>query len=339
MKKRYKALLAAMLTGALAAGCLAGCGKMDGTAGGKMKKVTLNEVAHSIFYAPQYAAIELGYFEEEGIDLTLVNGAGADKVMTALISGDAQIGFMGSEASIYVSQEGADDPAVNFAQLTQRAGNFLVGRTAQPDFKWEDLKGKKVLGGRAGGMTPRVPLHLVDNDRVHGTPVRGIMQDYEFSEETLEYICRHDMMHSDFTGRLNHRLGDIRKSGTKVFFDLGNNLKHPDLEEVIQNIDCGLVSFGNDFEEGKAFLKYAHSKGVKLMIATFGKLGSIAYDGSTFYKGEIVPVEHVVNTVGAGDSYFAGFISGIIDGKSIQECMRRGAEQSAKVISTFNPYL
>ena len=117
-----------------------------------MKKVTLNEVAHSIFYAPQYAAIELGYFEEEGIDLTLVNGAGADKVMTALISGDAQIGFMGSEASIYVSQEGADDPAVNFAQLTQRAGNFLVGRTAQPDFKWEDLKGKKVLGGRAGGV-------------------------------------------------------------------------------------------------------------------------------------------------------------------------------------------
>ena len=104
------------------------------------------------FYAPQYAAIELGYFEEEGIDLTVVNGAGADKVMTALISGDAQIGFMGSEASIYVSQEGAADPAVNFAQLTQRAGNFLVGRTKQTDFKWEDLKGKKVLGGRAGGM-------------------------------------------------------------------------------------------------------------------------------------------------------------------------------------------
>ena len=86
--------------------------------------VTLSEVAHSIFYAPQYAAIELGYFEEEGIDLTLVNAGGADKVMTSLISGDAQIGFMGSEASIYVYQEGSDDPAVNFAQLTQRAGIF-----------------------------------------------------------------------------------------------------------------------------------------------------------------------------------------------------------------------
>ena len=156
MKKRYISFLAAVLAGVLAVGCLTGCGKMDEATGGKMTAVTLNEVAHSIFYAPQYAAIELGYFEEEGIDLTVVNGAGADKVMTALISGDAQIGFMGSESSIYVSQEGSADPAVNFAQLTQRAGNFLVGRTKQTDFKWEDLKGKKVLGGRAGGMPQMV---------------------------------------------------------------------------------------------------------------------------------------------------------------------------------------
>lgn len=118
--------------------------------------VTLNEVAHSIFYAPQYVAIELGYFEEEGLDLTLVNGAGADKVMTALVSGDADIGFMGSEASIYVYQEGSKDYAVNFAQLTQRAGNFLVGRQPEQDFSWTDLKGKKVLGGRSGGMPQMV---------------------------------------------------------------------------------------------------------------------------------------------------------------------------------------
>ena len=116
-----------------------------------LTELTLNEVAHSIFYAPQYAAIELGYFEEEGISLTLVNGAGADNVMTALISGDADIGFMGSEASIYVYAEGAQDYAVNFAQLTQRAGNFLVAREEQPDFQWSDLKGHEVLGeiGRA----------------------------------------------------------------------------------------------------------------------------------------------------------------------------------------------
>ena len=117
-----------------------------------LTEVTLNEVAHSIFYAPQYVAIEEGYFEEEGIDLTLVTGFGADKVMTALLSGEAEIGFMGSEASIYTYSGGAGDAPVNFAQLTQRAGNFLVAREEMPDFTWADLIGKDVLGGRKGGV-------------------------------------------------------------------------------------------------------------------------------------------------------------------------------------------
>ncbi len=116
----------------------------------QLTKVTLNEVAHSIFYAPQYVAIEKGYFADQGLDVELVTGFGADKVLTALISGEADIGFMGAEASIYAYQEGATDPAVNFAQLTQRAGNFLVAREEMPDVQWSDLKGKKVLGGRKG---------------------------------------------------------------------------------------------------------------------------------------------------------------------------------------------
>ena len=122
----------------------------------KLTKVTLNEVAHSIFYAPQYVAIEEGYFKDEGLDLTLVTGFGADKTMTAVISGEADIGFMGAEASVYAYQEGATDAVVNFAQLTQRAGNFLVAREEMSDFKWEDLKDKKVLGGRKGGMPEMV---------------------------------------------------------------------------------------------------------------------------------------------------------------------------------------
>ena len=122
----------------------------------KLTKVTLNEVAHSIFYAPQYVAIEEGYFKDEGLDLTLVTGFGADKTMTAVISGEADIGFMGAEASVHAYQEGATDAVVNFAQLTQRAGNFLVAREEMPDFKWEDLKDKKVLGGRKGGMPEMV---------------------------------------------------------------------------------------------------------------------------------------------------------------------------------------
>ena len=118
----------------------------------KLQKVVLNEVAHSIFYAPMYVAIENGYFKEEGIELDLVTGFGADKVMTAVISDSADIGFMGSEASIYMYNEGASDYVVNFAQLTQRAGNFLVSRNKIPDFQWSDLKGKLVLGGRKGGF-------------------------------------------------------------------------------------------------------------------------------------------------------------------------------------------
>jgi len=142
-----KKILSSMLVAVLFVCSLTGCSKSDP----ELTKVKLSEVAHSIFYAPQYCAIELGYFQEEGIDLALVNASGADNVMTALISGDADIGFMGSEASIYVYNEGAEDYVINFSQLTQRAGNFLVGREAADDFQWEDLRGAKVLGGRKGG--------------------------------------------------------------------------------------------------------------------------------------------------------------------------------------------
>ena len=153
MKHVCRKLLSVFMTGVLLASTTA-CGSKPSASG--LTPVTLNEVAHSIFYAPQYVAIELGYFEEEGIDLTLVNGGGADKVMTALISGDAQIGFMGSEASIYTYANGSADHAVNFAQLTQRAGNFLVAREPDDNFTWDKLIGKKVLGGRAGGMPQMV---------------------------------------------------------------------------------------------------------------------------------------------------------------------------------------
>ncbi len=157
-----KRIFCSVLAGSILILSLAGCQKESKT----LTPVTLNEVAHSIFYAPQYAAIELGYFEEEGIDLTLVNGNGADKVMTALISGDADIGFMGSEASIYTYAQGSEDYGVNFAQLTQRAGNFLVGRKPEADFKWENLVGTKVLGGRAGGMPQMVFEYILKKNGI-----------------------------------------------------------------------------------------------------------------------------------------------------------------------------
>jgi len=158
MKKTVRGILAVSLCLVM----ISGCGKEETG----NTPVTLNEVAHSIFYAPQYVAIEEGYFEEEGIDLTLVNGGGADKVMTAMVSGEADIGFMGSEASIYTYAGGEEDFAVNFAQLTQRAGNFLVGREPDEDFQWSDLVGKKVLGGRAGGMPQMVFEYILKKNGI-----------------------------------------------------------------------------------------------------------------------------------------------------------------------------
>ena len=118
----------------------------------KMQKITLAEVTHSIFYAPQYVAIEQGYFEEVGIDVELILTSGADKVTAAVLSKDADIGFCGSEGTIYVYNGGEKDYLKTFAQLTQKDGSFLVSREKIKEFKLEDLEGKTVLGGRAGGM-------------------------------------------------------------------------------------------------------------------------------------------------------------------------------------------
>jgi NitT/TauT family transport system substrate-binding protein len=127
-----------------------------------------------------YVAIEKGYFEEEDIDVELVNGLGADKTMTAVLSGESEIGFMGSEASVYVYNEGAKDYVVNFAQLTQRAGNFLVSREAETDFQMTDLKGKTVLGGRKGGMPQMVFEYILKKYGIDPATDLNIIQNIDF---------------------------------------------------------------------------------------------------------------------------------------------------------------
>lgn len=117
-----------------------------------LKKVKVAEVTHSVFYAPQYIAHSLGYFKEEGLDVEIILTAGADKVTAAVLSGDVNIGFCGSEATIYVYNEGEENYLVNFAGLTKRDGSFLVSREKIDNFTVNDLKGKHILGGRAGGM-------------------------------------------------------------------------------------------------------------------------------------------------------------------------------------------
>ena len=140
--------------------CLAALLVLPGCAGEKqLTRVRLSEVTHSVFYAPQYVAMSQGFFRQEGLEVELTNGGGADKVMTAVVSGQADMGLAGPEAAIYVMNQGKEDHPVIFAQLTKRDGSFLVGREPGP-FSWEDVRGRTIIGGRAGGV-PEMTLEYV----------------------------------------------------------------------------------------------------------------------------------------------------------------------------------
>ena len=165
--------------------CLVGCGKKDTG----LTKVRVCEVTHSIFYAPQYAAIALGFFEEEGIEIELSNGQGADAVMAAVLSGNIDIGFAGPEASIYVYNEGKKDYTQVFAQITQRDGSFLIAREPDDDFTWDKVKGKTILPGRKGGV-PYMALEYVLRQN-------GIDP---YADTTLDNSVQFSMMTAAFTG-------------------------------------------------------------------------------------------------------------------------------------------
>lgn len=187
MKTRFKKRLIPAMMLTLLVGLFSGCGQKSEE--NNLKEVTLNEVAHSVFYAPMYVAIEEGYFAEEGIDLTLITGFGADKTMTAVLTDEADIGFMGSESTIYTYVGGTNDYVVNFAQLTQRAGNFLVSREPIENFEWNMLIGKDVLGGRAGGMPQMVFEYILKKNNINPSSDVNIDQSIDFGSTAAAFSC------------------------------------------------------------------------------------------------------------------------------------------------------
>ena len=154
------AVFVAVLVGLVSVG-FAGCGGNS--------KLRVNEVTHSIFYAPFYAAINLGYFEDEGIEIDLVNGGGSDQSMTALISNSADVALLGPETAVYVVNEGASNTPVIFGQLTKRDGSLLIGRNPEPDFKWSTLVGKEIIGGRRGGSPAMALQYAIE--KVNNLPI------------------------------------------------------------------------------------------------------------------------------------------------------------------------
>lgn len=184
----------------------------------KQQTVCLNEVAHSIFYAPLYVAIERDYFKAEGIDLELTTGFGADKTMTAVLSDHALIGLMGPETTLYTYQEGITDPVINFAQLTQRAGNFLIARKPASSFDWSDLNGRTILGGRKGGMPEMVLEYILLKNHIDPQKDLTIDQSIDFGstasafsnglgDYTVEFEPAASMLEAQGTGSIVCSLG------------------------------------------------------------------------------------------------------------------------------------
>lgn len=182
MKKYFAIIVLCIVAVTLVCGGLSACGQKDGV-------IRLTEVTHSVFYAPLYVALEQGYFEEEGLSIDLSNGGGADNCMTALISGQADIGLMGPEAAIYVAAAGRKEYPVIFTQLTAKDGSFLMGRNPEPDFKWENLKGKEIIGGRRGGV-PAMTLE-------YALSLNGLIDGENF---TLNYDVKYDLIGAAFEG-------------------------------------------------------------------------------------------------------------------------------------------
>lgn len=176
MKKSLIAVFAAALAALAIPFSLAGCG-------GSGEVLKINEVTHSVFYAPMYLADALGYYEEEGFEVEFTNGGGADNTMAAVLSGSADVGFCGPEAALYIAIGGSSDSPKVFGQLTKRDGSFLVARTPEPDFKWSDLEGKEILAGRKGGVPAMTFEYVIEELGV----IASLNYDVDFNYMTAAF--------------------------------------------------------------------------------------------------------------------------------------------------------
>lgn len=193
----------------------------------------------------------------------------------------------------------------------------------------------------AEGMTAITYMDMDGLDRVHGDYLEGVLENIVFDEDDILFAAGHALVHSALWGKAEGTLPGIKAHNGEVLisFDYADRLSHELVESTLPYVDYGFYSYhkGRDsfIEE---FLKDKIERGMKVAVATFGEEGSLAFDGKSFYEGSIYKAE-VVNTVGAGDSFIAGFLYGILNGQEITECLNHGAKLAAEVISVFEPWV
>ncbi len=189
------------------------------------------------------------------------------------------------------------------------------------------------------GITAVTYMDMDGKDRVHGDYIEGVLENITFDEEDVAFAASHDLVHTALWGKAEGVLPAIAARGTPIAFDYADRLDHPLVEETLPYVTYGFYSYHDGKDKFiEEFLKDKVSRGMKIAVATFGEEGSLAWDGENFYSCGIVKAE-VENTVGAGDSFIAGFLYGILNKLSIPECLQKGAEVSASVIQVFEPWV
>ncbi len=192
----------------------------------------------------------------------------------------------------------------------------------------------------ADGQTAVTYMDMDGNDRIHGDYVEGVLENMEFDDEDIRFASEHDLVHSALWGKAEKALSRIAANGVPIAFDYADRLDHKLVEETLPYVTYGFYSYHNGRDQFiEDYLKDKVNRGMKIAVATFGEQGSLAYDKDGFHAGSIVPAREVVNTVGAGDSFIAGFLYGILNEWSVEECLHKGAEVASSVVEVFEPWV
>ncbi|NLJ30951.1 MAG: fructoselysine 6-kinase [Clostridiales bacterium] len=189
------------------------------------------------------------------------------------------------------------------------------------------------------GPTAITYMDMDGLDRVHGDYVEGVLENIVFDEEDVAFAARHDLVHSALWGKAENVLPAIKARGPLVSFDYADRLDHELVERTLPFVDYGFFSYHKQRDAFiEHYLRDKVARGMKVAVATFGDKGSLAFDGERFYDGAVFPAK-VVNTVGAGDSFIAGFLYGVLNKMPVEQCLEKGARVAAEVVGVFEPWV